>query len=506
MREFDRTDVVERGSVGLSFPSGSRAPVRIRVSDEKHPEAQPGSGDRWHEDAESPHASDPAHPVESAGPLEEEAGVDDLLYEDHPAHDEDYIEHDEDGAALLISSSTYGRGYQTVTPMEGGATRAILHRRRRRRRRRTLGVAAVLGGLALMLVILVVVVNSLFGGMFGGPEDYDTQAGDDVTFTVEGGEGWDAVASRLEDQGIIASSEAFINAIQESEDLGTLQSGEYQLREEMPAEDALAAIVPDREAQHYVAINVGSRLDAALENISEATGIDQQELDDAAEDPTQYGLPEEALSLEGFLAAGEYRFDLEAEPEDILQEMVDRTFERLEDDGVTETDEQFERIIIASLLTAEALPDDYRTVAGIIENRLNPENDETDGLLQIDATVIYGLGQQSLQFTEEERQDADNEFNTYVHAGLPPGPIEAPASEAIDAAADPEDNDYYYWLTVNIETGETKFAEDYAEHQVYWQEFRDYCADNPDICSGDAADQAPDVGEDEESGEDESEE
>lgn len=505
------------------------------MSDEKHPEAQPGSGDRRPEDASvSEPASHPAHQDGSVGygdvhdgPAEEPAGVHDMLDEDphRPGHEDghdperdfahdpelyyeddlvegEYIEHDEDGAALLISSSTYGRGYQTVTPMEGGATRAILHKRRRRRRRRTLGVAAVLGGLALMLVILVVVVNSLFGGMFGGPEDYDTQAGDDVTFTVEGGEGWDAVAARLEDQGIIASSEAFFDALQDSEDLGTLQSGEYPMREEMPAEDALAAIVPDRDAQHYVAINVGSRLDVALESISEATGVDEDELRDAAEDPTDYGLPEQAMTLEGYLAAGEYRFDLEAEPEDMLQEMVDRTVERLEEDGVTEPDEQFERIIIASLLTAEALPDDYRTVAGIIENRLNPENDETDGLLQIDATVIYGLGEQSLQFTEEQRQDADNEFNTYVHPGLPPGPIEAPASEAIDAAADPEENDYYYWLTVNIETGETKFAEDYAEHQVYWQEFRDYCADNPDICSGDASDQVPDVEEiDEDEGE-----
>ncbi|WP_261622944.1 endolytic transglycosylase MltG [Nesterenkonia marinintestina] len=499
------------------------------MSDEKHPEPQPGSGDRRHEDAAwSEPASHPDVGSEPGRPHEESAGVHDMLDED-PAPTADaptddhaeaaaapdrgrdselfyeddlvegaYIEHDEDGTALLISSSTYGRGYQTVTPMEGGASRAILHKRRRRRRRRTLGVAAVLGGLALMLVILLVVVESLFGGMFGGPEDYDTQAGDSVTFTVEGGEGWDAVAARLEDQGIIASSEAFIDALQDSEDLGTLQSGEYELREEMPAEDALSAIVPDRDAQHYVAINVGSRLDAALESISEATGIEEDELRDAAEDPTDYGLPEQALTLEGFLAAGEYRFDLEAEPEEMLQEMVDRTFERLEDDGVTDSDEQFERIIVASLLTAEALPDDYRTVAGIIENRLNPENDETDGLLQIDATVIYGLGEQSLQFTEEERQDSDNEFNTYVHEGLPPGPIEAPASEAIDAAADPEENDYYYWLTVNIETGETKFAEDYSEHQVYWQEFRDYCADNPDICTGEAADQVPDVEEIEE--------
>ena len=194
------------------------------------------------------------------------------------------------------------------------------------------------------------------------------------------------------------------------------------------------------------------------------------------------GLPESAPSLEGYLAPGEYRFDIESEPAEILTLLTEPTFATLEADGVTDEAEQLRTLTIASILEAEALPKDYATVAGIIENRLHPDNPETDGKLQIDATVIYGLGQRQLQFTQEEKEDAANEYNTYVHRGLPPGPIGAPSTEAIDAASNPEDNEYYYWVTTNIETGETKFARDYATHREYQQEYRDYCAENEEIC------------------------
>jgi UPF0755 protein len=58
----------------------------------------------------------------------------------------------------------------------------------------------------------------------------------------------------------------------------------------------------------------------------------------------------------------------------------------------------------------------------------------------------------------------------------------SPANAAIEAAAHPEDNGYYYWVTVNIETGETKFASNYQEHLRNQAEFRAWCDQNPDVC------------------------
>lgn len=154
----------------------------------------------------------------------------------------------------------------------------------------------------------------------------------------------------------------------------------------------------------------------------------------------------------------------------------------MEQSSITDLDEGYRILKVASILQAEARTPDYATVAGAIENRLNPNNKETHGLLQVDSSVIYGLGRYSLQFSPEEKADASNKYNTYEHAGLPPTPLGSPANAAIEAAAHPEDNGYYYWVTVNIETGETKFASNYQEHLRNQAEFRAWCDQNPDVC------------------------
>nr|WP_255316561.1 endolytic transglycosylase MltG [Nesterenkonia sp. Act20] len=346
-------------------------------------------------------------------------------------------------------------------------------------------MSVAFGLFAVLVVGFVVVLQSLLGG--DGPQDFETQAGENIEFTVQPGDGPIAVRGRLLEQGIIASADAFDDAYEQLEGTREVFEGEFPMREQMPAEDAVAILFDEEEAVDFIDLRAGMRIDAALSAIATGTGIPESDIRQAASDPSAYGLPEEATSLEGYLASGLYNPEVGAEPEDILQQMVDDTFARLEEAGVTEEDEQWETIIIASLLTAEGLPGDYEMIAGIIENRLDPSNDETGGLLQIDASVIYGLGTQSVQFTEEERRDASNPYNTYENPGLPPGPIAAPSEETIEAAGNPEASDNYYWITTNLETGETKFAETYEQHLEYVEEFNAYCEENAEICEGEPA-------------------
>lgn len=438
-------------------------------------------------------APSPESPAGDVPTDEESRSADELLGAQEEL-DGDRIEHDIDGTPLLITSSSYGRGYQTVTPLDTGASREILTRRRERRRRRSITLGLVTGGFAALLVIFALVFNAMFGGMLSGPEDHEAQAGDAIQFEVNDGEGWEVVGNRLAEEGIIASPEAFRDALQSAEELGTLRSGEFEMREEMPAADAVAALSPEREAGGYLAINRGWTIDQMVSEMQEGdTGFSEEEFREAAEDPQAYGLPAEAETLEGYLASGEYRFPLGAEPEEVIQMMTDRTFEQLEEAGITEEDEQWRAVIIASLITGEAnhqdredgeREEDYRVMAGAIENRLDPDNTETDGLLQIDASVNYGLGLSGdLHFPEEERLNPDNEYNTYVHEGLPPGPIAAPAAGTLESAGDPADTDNFYWVTVNIETGETRFNETYSAHLEDVEVFNQYCDDNPGVCS-----------------------
>lgn len=448
----------------------------------------------------SPHrAASPAEPHEE-GPVEFHEDRPRDFLDDHLEDDEQFqerIEHDEDGTPLLISSSSYGRGYQTVTPVDSSVSRTVLQRRRQRRRRRNLTLAAALAGFTVLVIGFVWAVGAFLGG--GGPEDYDQVAGDTVEFTVTEGDVPEAIFNRLVDEEIVASEEALNEAwsawqAEGGDDL--LRTGDFALYEEMPAEDAIAAIFDGEEASHYFSINSGMRIDDVLDAIAEQTGVDRRELSEINENPQQLGLPEGAETLEGYLAVGEYSPTVEASAEEILREPVERTFEELEELGVEEG-EQFELITKASLVTAEAHYDadggDYATIAGAIENRLEEQGDEdseTEGYLQIDAAVIYGLGTQQIHFTDEEREDADNEYNTYQHTGLTPGPIEAPHPEALAAVADPDANDYLYWVTVDLETGETLFATTYSDHQENVQLLNEYCEENSEICSGEPAEQA----------------
>jgi UPF0755 protein len=216
--------------------------------------------------------------------------------------------------------------------------------------------------------------------------------------------------------------------------------------------------------------------------LSTSTGIPRAEFDALAAAPTQFGLPPQALSLEGYLHPGEYRFDVDASATDIITEMVKATTDRLADDGVTDPAEQYRILTIASIVQAEAQQGDYATVAGAINNRLTPGNTETSGFIQSDATVTYGLGKRSYQITDEEKQDTSNPYNTYANPGLPKGPIGSPGDDAIDATVNPADVPFYFWVTVDLDTGETKFSETYAEHLRYVDEYLAWCTDHPGRC------------------------
>lgn len=354
-----------------------------------------------------------------------------------------------------------------------------LKARNLRKRRRTLIMLTSFGVFLGLLVIVGLGVSQLVGWT---NNDYPGPGGEEVQFEVNPGEGAIVIGNRLVEQDIVASTGAFRDAVEASDASSDIQPGEYTLRYEMPARDAASILLrEDAEGMHYVYVNSGHRIDDVFETIAEQTNYSVEEIEEAA-DPAEFGLPEDATSLEGYVAVGEYHFPVGASLQEILEQMIEPTMEEFDRLGIEDPEEQYRAVTIASILEAEARADDFPEVAGIIENRLDRSNPETNGYLQIDATVIYGMGVRQLQFSAEDRQDESNPYNTYAHPGLPPGPIGAPSIEALDAAAEPQETDNYYWITTNIETGETKFSETLEQHQEYQQEYRAYCEDNPEIC------------------------
>ncbi len=92
--------------------------------------------------------------------------------------------------------------------------------------------------------------------------------------------------------------------------------------------------------------------------------------------------------------------------------------------------------------------------------------------LELDSTVKYAVGSDGSVFTTSEDRQSDSPYNTYKVVGLPPGPIASPGAASIDAAVTPAEHGYFFFVTVNLLTGETKYATDYAGHQANVKELQ----------------------------------
>jgi UPF0755 protein len=136
-----------------------------------------------------------------------------------------------------------------------------------------------------------------------------------------------------------------------------------------------------------------------------------------------------------------------------------------------------ELMTIASLVEAEARGDDMAKVARVIYNRLADPTGPTVGQLEIDATVNYAADNELGAVPTVDDLTIQSPYNTYEVQGLPPTPIEAPGVDAMKAAARPTPGKWQFYVTVNLKTGETKFAEDYDTFLRYKDELKQYCAE-----------------------------
>ncbi|MET3920622.1 endolytic transglycosylase MltG [Arthrobacter sp. UYEF20] len=348
-----------------------------------------------------------------------------------------------------------------------------------RRRRRFLALV-----LSLTVFVVAIVVGAQFlKPLLGGDTlaDYPGPGTGEVTITVPPGAGPKSVATELQDKKVVASADAFLKEFAASG--GALSPGDFSLRTEMKNSDAVDVLLnKDKGKVMYFALSAGLRIGESLQAISEGTGVPAPQLKELSDSPAQFGLPAKSKNLEGFLAPGEYRFPLGTPAKDVLQKLVSATLDELKAQGVTDQAKQYDAVTVASIVQAEGGQAEYGDVAGAIYNRLKPDNTETNGLIQSDATVTYGLGIRSFHIDEAQKTDKSNPYNTYANTGLPAGPIGSPGKTAIDAAAKPKSNDYLYWVTINLDTKETKFSKTLAEHNGYVEKYNAWCEANPGRC------------------------
>jgi UPF0755 protein len=352
-------------------------------------------------------------------------------------------------------------------------------RRRRSRRRRSI---------AALLITLVVVAGAGFGiwkyvlpamgalqTSAAAPEDYAGPAHGSVEVTIPAGASGTKMGQILQEQGVVLTTKAFTTAFTANPAASGIQPGTYRLLLEMPAADAVTALLnPANRVQTKVTIPEGFRAEQVVERLASVAAIPVDTINEAMKDTAATDLPAEAGgNYEGWLFPATYTFEPGTTPVQMIKEMVDKTVSVLDAHKVAPADR--ERVLImASLVEREGrTSDDRAKIARAILNRL-----AIDMRLDIDASVAYGLGKSGTDLTKADLK-IDNPYNLSLHTGLPPTPIACPGTDSIDAVLKPAAGKWLYWVTVNLDTGETRFAETYTEQQANVALLRAWQADHP---------------------------
>ena len=317
-------------------------------------------------------------------------------------------------------------------------------------------------------------------------EDYKGNGEGEVTVTIpEGASGLD-IGDLLQEKGVVASGKAFTNAVKNNPKGNTIQPGTYKLKKKMSANAALQALLdPETKGDHTLTVSAGHTKQIVKDRLKQVGNFTDEQIEAAFADTAGIGLPAEAGgNVEGWLAPGTYDVTEKATPKDLVKQMVSRTVTQLKDLKVPKED--YHAVLTKASIVEREVNDSryYGQVARVIENRLAQTSGETHGLLQMDSTVQYGLGRFGGIPNSTELADSNNAYNTYVHQGLPPGPIGSPSEEAIKAVLNPPAGSWLYFVTVNLETGETLFSSTSEEQKTNTKKLDEYCKKNEEICNG----------------------
>lgn len=314
-------------------------------------------------------------------------------------------------------------------------------------------------------------------------DDYIGAGHGEVQVTVVQGESGTDIGNKLVEAGVVKSTTAFIRAFESNQASASIWPGTYTLRLEMSAADAVAGLLDEaNRSDNTVTVIPGQTVNQVMKKIVEITEISEADVSAALADPKSVGLPDVAGGkVEGWLAPGSYEVSPDETAQSLLSQMITARVKQLDDLKVPEADRQT-LLIKASILEREVNIDKYLPmVARVIENRLADPAGETVGKLQMDSTVLYGVGKTGGIPNAEDLAN-DNPYNTYLHPGLPAAPIAQPAIEAIEAMMKPADGPWLYFVTIDLDTGETRFAPTKAEHDANKALLDAYCEAQPAKC------------------------
>lgn len=267
-----------------------------------------------------------------------------------------------------------------------------------------------------------------------------------IQYTVEPGMTLSEVAGDLEERGVVRHAILFELLARYREVGHSINAGRYEIESYMDAGQILSMLTEGRIAVNRVNVPEGLTIPETARVLRARIGIDSTAFVQRAADPEKVrSLGIEAPTLEGYLYPATYNMYPDMTVDDILRQLTSRYLltitpeyrERAASLGYTE----HEIVTLASIIEQEAMVDDERDViSGVFHNRLRR------GMrLEADPTVQYGIGRPNMRLYQKHLAHP-SPYNTYLHAGLPPGPICSPGEASIHAALYPKEVDYLFFV------------------------------------------------------------
>lgn len=288
-------------------------------------------------------------------------------------------------------------------------------------------------------------------------------------FEIKKGESLGSIAGRLEQEGFIRSG-LYLKLLSRKNGTGnSFKTGQYEISPAMSTEEIHDLLVSGKGILVKVTVPEGVTLKKTAEILEQAGIVAAADFVRAAENRAvleKYRI--EGKNAEGFIFPDSYFFQKNVSPETVLETFLKNFFRKLEEKipGYREMDssELYGKVILASIVEREyRRAEEAPLIASVFANRL-----ETGMQLASCATIEYIIaelqGKKHPEYITFEDLKIESPYNTYRNKGLPPGPIANPGIIALEAAFNPAESDYLYFLLKNRETGEHFFSRKFSEH------------------------------------------
>ncbi len=345
---------------------------------------------------------------------------------------------------------------------------------RKKRRSKSVAISLLVAVLYVVCVLSISFLLATFGWRWAGDLLALDKEPRTASVTIDAGESVDSVATKLYNAGLIDYPFLFETFAGFTNKAEKISSGTYELNTNMDYSALLSNISASSKAREEVVVTIpeGYTVDEVFRLLEAQGACTVEELvESATHDEFDYSFlndleldRSDPSWLEGYLFPDTYHFYKSGDAKVALSKIIYNYSVKFDSDMKVRAERlgytQNEIMTIASIIEKETDGQDQKDIASVINNRLNPDNDQTNGRLQMDSTVQYVLEERKEHLTQSDLE-IDSPYNTYRYEGLPAGPICNPGMAAIEAALYPNSTNYYYFALG--EDGTTHFFSNYSD-------------------------------------------